>query len=267
MKSKLAAILTLIALVGLRPAWSCTIFVLTDGRHALFCNNEDYTDSNTYIWFVPGLRGCLGCAFVGYEDGWEQGGVNTAGLAYDWVAGPSNRGWKPDPLQKVCQGNVSALMLKSCKTTEEAIAFYKSHSDPSLASAAILIADRTGRSVEIRVERGQLKFLRSQSCRGFGYGRKVLLKELPSSPQPTEANGRKILRACRQAGKYPTQYSNIFDLRTGEIWVYQFDKREGGVHLQMQDELTKGPHCYHIPNLRQERAQKIHPLLVSMRKS
>ena len=33
------------------PASACTIFVLTDKDRALFCNNEDWSNPNTRIWF------------------------------------------------------------------------------------------------------------------------------------------------------------------------------------------------------------------------
>ena len=35
------------------PVHACTIFVLTDTNRALFCNNEDWSNPRTRIWFVP----------------------------------------------------------------------------------------------------------------------------------------------------------------------------------------------------------------------
>jgi hypothetical protein len=32
---------------------ACTIFVLTDTNQALFCNNEDWSNPKTRIWFLP----------------------------------------------------------------------------------------------------------------------------------------------------------------------------------------------------------------------
>ncbi|HKX62154.1 MAG TPA: hypothetical protein VJS65_09925, partial [Verrucomicrobiae bacterium] len=66
---------------------ACTIFVLTDTNRVLFCNNEDSTSPMTRIWFVPAGEGRYGCAYVGFDNSWGQGGLNTEGLAYDWVAG------------------------------------------------------------------------------------------------------------------------------------------------------------------------------------
>jgi hypothetical protein len=68
------------------PVLACTIFVLTDRNRALFFNNEDWLNPKTRIWFVPAGDGYFGCAYVGFDDGYAQGGLNTKGLAFDWVA-------------------------------------------------------------------------------------------------------------------------------------------------------------------------------------
>ena len=75
---------------------ACTIFVLTDTNRALFCNNEDWSDPNTRIWFVPAQPKRYGHVYVGFDNGWAQGGLNTEGLAFDWVAGYKEE-WSPDP--------------------------------------------------------------------------------------------------------------------------------------------------------------------------
>src|SRR5262245_23669788 len=95
------------------PIQACTIFVLTDTNRVLFCNNEDWSDFKTRIWFGPGKPGTNGCAFVGFADGVAQGGVNTQGLAFDWVAG-YNEKLEHDPQKKKVKGVSSTRMLESC---------------------------------------------------------------------------------------------------------------------------------------------------------
>src|SRR5258708_1189451 len=87
--------LALIALPS-APIHACTIFALTDADHALFWNNEDWSDPKTRIWFVPGNDKHYGGVYVGFDNDFAQGGLNTEGLAFDWVAGYSET-WKPDP--------------------------------------------------------------------------------------------------------------------------------------------------------------------------
>src|SRR5262245_49989976 len=90
---KLALILAFSGLLSL-PVHSCTIFLLTDTDHVLFCNNEDWSNTKTRIWFVPAEAKHYGCVYVGFDDGFPQGGLNTEGLASDWVAGFQET-WKP----------------------------------------------------------------------------------------------------------------------------------------------------------------------------
>src|SRR5262245_30109664 len=75
---------------------ACTVIVMTDGEQVLFCNNEDYSNPTTRMWFIPGGEGRHGCVYVGFDDGWGQGGRNTEGLAFDWVAGFKEK-WQRSP--------------------------------------------------------------------------------------------------------------------------------------------------------------------------
>ena len=177
------------------PVRACTIFVLTDAKRALFCNNEDWTNPKTRIWFIPACNGHYGCAYVGFDDGRAQGGLNTKGLAYDWVAG-SEEPYKPDPNLQPIRGNGSSCqqLLETCATIEDAIAFYQTHQEASLSRAKILVADKTGASVIIGAQNGQLVIQQEDRCRGFGYGERTLDKMLAPKPEPTVANGFKILR-------------------------------------------------------------------------
>ncbi|MGZ4972076.1 MAG: hypothetical protein ACXWDN_04895, partial [Limisphaerales bacterium] len=195
------------------PVHACTIFVLTDTKRVLFCNNEDWTNPKTRIWFIPASNGHYGCAYVGFNDDHAQGGLNTEGLAYDWVAG-SEEPWRPDPNRQPIRGNgnSSQQMLETCITVADAIAFYQRHQEGSFSRAKILIADRSGASVIIGAQNGRLVVQKEDRCRGFGYGERALDKMLAPPPEPTVANGFKILRACLQ--KDATKYSNIFDLKT-----------------------------------------------------
>ena len=125
---------------------ACTVFVMTDGRQVLFCNNEDFSNPNTRIWFLPGAEGRHGCVYVGFDDGWGQGGCNTQGLAFGWVAGFKERWERPAGLQTV-KGNPCQRMLETCATVEEADAFFERYWEESFSYGKLLIADSSGKSV------------------------------------------------------------------------------------------------------------------------
>src|SRR3954471_8880050 len=143
----LALILARIAFVSL-PVHACTIFVLTDTNRALFCNSEDWPDPNSRIWFIPSGDGYHGAAYVGFDTGFAQGGLNTEGLAYDWVAGYKEQ-WEPSPHSQTFRGNPSQRMLETCATVKDAIGFFRSHDYVGFVRAKMLVADRTGASAII----------------------------------------------------------------------------------------------------------------------
>lgn len=244
-------------------AHACTIFLLTDTNRVLFCNNEDWSNPKTRIWFIPAGTNHYGGAYVGFDNGWAQGGVNTEGLAYDWVAGYSET-WTPDPTLPIVAGNSSQQMIETCATIEQAIAFYRGHQEPGFYRAKILVADRTGASVNIGAQDGKLQVEKSKTCRGFGYGERKLNAMLDESSQPTVANGAKILRACMQKGMYATKYFNIFDLKTGDIFLYPSPEKDDQVKFNLKAELQKGGHYYDMPQIHEQLAQPQQALLPNM---
>src|SRR6516162_9830106 len=98
----LAFILAALAFVSVSSR-ACTIFVLTDTNHALFCNNEDWSNKNTRIWFIPAGKDYHGAVYVGFDNGWAQGGLNAEGLAFDWVSGYKEK-WEPNSQAQPVRG-------------------------------------------------------------------------------------------------------------------------------------------------------------------
>jgi hypothetical protein len=260
----LCIVLALVALSA-RTARGRTIFVLTDTNSALFCNNEDWSDPKTRIWFVPGLGKHYGAVYVGFDNDYAQGGLNSEGLAFDWVAGYAED-WKPDPNVAVVYGNSGQRALESCATVEEAVAFFRTHQDPGFYRAKILLADRTGASVIIGGHEGKLQVEPASTCRGFGYAERTLDKMLAESKEPTVANGAKILWACRQKGQYATKYHNIFDLKSGDIFLYPGPQSEQAMKFNLAAELKKGGHYYDMPQIKEQLAQPLRPLLENMQR-
>lgn len=247
------------------PIQACTIFVLTDAKRALFCNNEDYSNPVTRIWFVPPGDGFYGCVYIGFDNGWVQGGLNTEGLAFDWVAGYMEE-WESSVGMKSVRGNPSERMLETCTTIKDAITFYRKHWEPDFARAKILVADRTGASAIIGAKDGKLQVEQAHQSRGFGYGVRTLKKMLKKQPEPTVAKGFEILRACVQEGHNATKYSYIFDLKPGEIFLFRFSKWTKDVKLKLSVELEKGEHYYDIPQICKQLTQAPIPLLNNMKR-
>ena len=108
------------------PLYACTIFVFVDNDSVLFCNNEDSSNPITRIWFQPAGEDFMGCGYVGLDNGWPQGGLNSAGLCFDWVAGFHEK-WEKSNQQKYARMYPCQRMLETCKTIKEAIQYYNTY--------------------------------------------------------------------------------------------------------------------------------------------
>jgi hypothetical protein len=250
---------------GSAPVRACTIFVLTDTNRALFFNNEDWSNPNSRIWFIPAHLGDYGYVCVGFDSGRSEGGLNTEGLAYDVVAGFDEK-WRADARLRSSRGHSPQRMLETCGTVQEAIAFYRQREEPGFAHCKLLVADKTGASAIIGYHAGKLQIEASTQCRGFGYGGQTLDALLDKHPEPTVANGASILRACRQTGQYATKYSNVFDLKSGEIVIFPFPERDVQVTFNLFTELKKGGHYFDLPQVQEQLQQPLKPLLPNMKR-
>jgi hypothetical protein len=242
---------------------SCTVFVLTDTNRFLFCNNEDGPNNTTRIWFAPAGTNHYGCVFVGYDNGWAQGGMNSEGLAFDWLAGWDEK-CPPDAALPEVRGNQE--VLETCATVEEAITFYRQHRDPNFSYSKVLLMDKTGASVLIGAVDGKLRVWKEQKSWGLGYGQRVLQPMLKTNSAPTLTNATTILRACQQKGKYATRYFNVFDPKSGEIFLYPFPKKDTEVKLNLAVELGKGSHYYDMVKIQKQFKQAPRPLLDNMKR-
>ena len=248
------------------PIRACTIFMLTNGERALFCNNEDYSNPVTRIWFVRPGDGFYSCVYVGFDNGWAQGGLNAKGLAFDWVAGYKEK-WEYSSRLKSVRGNPSERMLETCKTVKDAMAFYRKYWEPSFSYAKILVADRSGASAIIGAKDGKLHVEYMQKSRGFGYGIRILKKMLKGKPETTVEKGFEILQACIQKGQNATKYSNIFDLKTGDIYLFRrFSNWTKYIKMNLGAELEKAEHYYDIPLIRKQFNKEPIPLLNNMKR-
>lgn len=247
------------------PIYACTIFTLTNSNQVLFCNNEDWEESNIRIWFIPAVQSSsigkklYGRAYVGFSNQWGQGGINTEGLSYDWVAGFNNK-WEYDPKFKKVRGNPAERMLESSATVEEAIVFFKNNWEPSFSYAKILIADRSGTSAIIGAKDGVLYIKISKESQGFGYGIKKIQGLLGDSQEPTLINATQMLKNATQEGRYATKYSNVFDLKTGNIFIFRFPDYSNPVKLNLVEELNKGDHYYDITAIEEQINQELKSL-------
>jgi hypothetical protein len=265
----LFGILLLVTLVGsIFPSTACTVFILTKGKHAYFFNNEDFTNPNTRIWFVPKGAGYYGAAYVGFNNGEAQGGFNTKGLVFEWVTvdGDSyvtDSNYVPEQNLIRLDVNTSQWMLERCKTVEEAIKFYQTYKEPAFARSTLVIADKSGASVIIGSKNGKIYFDKSHESRGLGFGETIFQQLYKAEYRTDPARGAQILKQCVAPGEGGTKYSNSYNLKTGEITFYNFSN-DTTTKFYLSDELKKGQHYYETSKIAEQISQPVQPLMLNM---
>jgi hypothetical protein len=109
-----------------------------------------------------------------------------------------------------------------------------------------------------------LQVERETQSRGLGYGGETLARMLGESAEPNVSNGVKVLQACLQKGRNMTRYFNIFDVKSGDIFLYPTPKKNDEVKLNLAEELSKGSHYYDMPKIHKQLNQAPRPLLANM---
>ncbi|MFX1534243.1 MAG: hypothetical protein ACFFDI_08490 [Promethearchaeota archaeon] len=256
------------------PPLSCTIISQAIGDTVLFGNNEDYLLWGTYMWFHPGYSGEYGAVYFGFKynddpaDGYAQGGMNTEGLSCDGNGLPEAP-LNPHPEKPRMPGPFMQSVLEDCATVNETIAWCKIYDFGSSLSGQVHFADAYGDSVVVSAGPDQeLAFTRKNntnylvstninladpkrnphSC--WRYDTAVsMLEDIKNENDLTLEAFRDILDAVHIEGTSATKYSNVFDLKTQEIYVYYNHDFSEYVKLNLTEELGKGTHEYRISDL------------------
>ena len=147
-------------------------------------------------------------------------------------------------------------MLETCSTVDEAIAFFQRYRVPCFSYAKILIADRTGASVIIGAKDNRLQIEKSTQCRRLGGQAPDFSKMMAQEREPVLANAARLLSEVRSEGEYATRYSNVFDLKSGEIFLFRFPDHPDAVKLRLDEELNKGRHYYDMDKIKEQLTQK-----------
>jgi hypothetical protein len=174
--------------------------------------------------------------------------------------------WGPGSDLKIARGNTSERMLETCTTVAEAENFFRTYYEPGFSTSKILVSDSTGASIIIGAKDGSLEVKKFHQNMGFGYGQKQLDNLLPKVQEASLSNAVNLLKPCLQKGKSATKYANVFDLKSGDIFLYPLGKFDNPIRLNLATELAKGGHFYDIPEIYQQVDQPPKPLLNNMKR-
>ena len=247
MKKYVSLILLFFILLINNWAYSCSIFEVSSGEKTLVGNNEDWIDmdcNDSMVWFLPAAEDKYGRVFFGWKGAGPEGGMNDQGLFFDWVAHTPRVLLPIDPNKKVYNGSECDLLLEKCSNINEALEILKTYNFPTLGYAEIMVVDEAGNSAVVTWDwnKNELSIKRSNNkyqIIGYGYNIVKPILEQEDSKLSIE-KFRSMLEASKQ-GSY-TVYSNIYDLKNKDIYVYFNHDFQKVVKFNLNNELKKGSH-------------------------
>lgn len=240
------------------PAPACTAFVIYRSGQALAGNNEDFWNPNTKMWFVPAEGEGYGRVYFGFDNYYPQGGMNEAGLFFDGFA------TAPMPVKQSSgkphyTGNLIDDLMKTCSTVEEVKAVFRDINLEFLQTAMLMFADKHGGSVIIEGDEfldieGDFQvvtnFYQSQGTHHAPCPRfKIANRILEEAEEADIALCQRVLASVCNEYMAPTQYSNIYDLKNGVVYLYHFHNFERVLIVDLAEELKKGERREDLPAL------------------
>ncbi|MEP6747516.1 MAG: carcinine hydrolase/isopenicillin-N N-acyltransferase family protein [Bacteroidota bacterium] len=245
------------------PTFACLILFITDGKNILVANHEDWYANDAEITFIPANGKKMGMLYFDFaSEGTAQGGMNTAGLFFDGTRTP----YAPYPdnnKKEDCHCYTWKRLLEECSTTAQAIAFVEKYKIPEIEDIHILFADRNGNAAIIGVYDGKLQIHRREKkyqlltnfnitdpsyggeepCKRFATAEAMLKTDSSVSVHNLE----NILSKTHQDAL--TAYSNIYNLTTGEVYIYRKANFQKKVKVNLVSELKKGKHAILLAKL------------------
>jgi hypothetical protein len=249
-KYNLASLLLIgIALISVHVS-ACTVFSAAGNGIILTGNNEDWYDPTSKICFNPREEGKYG-RFV-FRDlyGFPQGGMNECGLFYDIAAAPDLAITSSLDKIPISGRDILTKCLEECSTVREVLRLFDRYNLTFMEKWQILFADSTGASVIIEGDQVIRKAGNYQVMTNFSQS---ITDEPYSCPRYNTATGmlansteltsglfRDICDATHQVNDWPTQYSNICDLKNRIIYLYHNHDFENVVRIDLLKVLAQG---------------------------
>jgi hypothetical protein len=262
-------VLILAGFLGSPTSFACTIAsgIAADGQ-VWNCNNEDGTTGvANFINVFPKS----GEAKYGYytlshfspkhgEGGNLQGGMNEAGLTFDFNAIRQVQGFDPKSKKAFPLGDDKILphILATMRSVEEVVQFFEVYwFQNGFHSAQMHVADRQGRFAIISASGTQLapkgQFLVSTNFDICGKEDGSTCSRYPVATALLKAHGAGLstmTAICRETAQgESTLYSNVQNLSTGDIWFFSNHDPRPPVKTNVNDLLAKGRKSYTFSDL------------------
>jgi len=267
MKKYLLLLLVILSFVSLSSLDACTVISAAEGDVILGGTNKDWHNIATRIKVIPTSEGKYGRIYFGYQvsQGFQNvGGINEHGLWYDGASLPERYDVANYYHKPTIQGELCEKALEECATVQEVIDLYSTYYTPHWDGHSMW-GDSLGNSVIIEFGERDVIFVNRQGNHQVmtnfyvsdstdyrwynSYRFKVASYLFENASSISPILFRTILDETHQHGVDPTVFSNIYDLKNREIYIYNFHNFSEVVKLNVDEELQKGENYYNLPEL------------------
>jgi len=234
---------------------------VTINGHTWLGSNEDSWRLGSRIWFEGRRLGKYGSLYVGYGDGFPQGGMNEAGLAFDGLT-IIRKSVANDPAKKTIADPTAFMksIMQNCSTVEEVKAYASQFNRTPFNSGVLLFSDRAGKYLVMEPDTliigNDSKYVIANFCPStvteaekLNFGRYQRGEQyLQNHSNDTSAQFcyalTDTMHECRKKVGDGTMYSFVADLNKGEFHLYFYHDFKISRDFNLTEELAKGDHEY-----------------------
>ena len=246
---------------------ACSVFSASRVDKVFAATNKDWNNIDTRIRFYEASEGKYGRVYFGYQvsEGFQNvGGMNEHGLWYDGASLPYRSDIFNHYNKPTIKGELCEKALEECRTVDEVIQLYSHYYTPHWQGHSMW-ADRYGNSVIIEYGEKDVVFLEKEDryqvmtnyylsdttslrwshCHRFN----AITEVLENGGKLSVELMTRALELSHKEGLTPTLFSNVYDLKNGEIYIYHFHYYGEYVRINLAEELLKGDRYLDLPGL------------------
>lgn len=223
-------------------------------------NNEDWEDPATRFWIYPPSQGKHGWIKFGFGSGFPQGGMNDQGLFWDATAGPFKEMPYSESNKVLYRGPLMQKVIEECSSIQDALEVFDAYYCEDQYKAQYLLGDYTGHSMIVEGDSILHKSTYYQVLTNFcqsdpdlgGYPcwrYEKAIELLGQCELLTLHFAGEVLAHTHQEGRYPTQYSNIYDLKNQLVYLFYFHNYEEYLFIDLHKAMKQGASSRDIPPL------------------
>lgn len=237
----------------------CTVFYASNDTLFIAGSNEDWIDSDTWFYLIPSEDGRYAWIKFCFAGGFPQGGMNEKGLFWDATGCPYLAMPYSETHKIKYNGPLMQKVIEECCDAPEALEVLANYYCEDQYRAQYLIGDASGNSAIIEGDSIIIKSRSYQVITNFYHSAPELggfpclryetaVSMLQSNEPLSLLLAGKILSATHQNGKYPTQYSNTYDLKNRIIYLFHNHNFDEFVKIDLKSEM-KDPASFKMSHL------------------